>query len=68
MTLLKELRKHNNLTQNELAEILGTNQKVISSWECGRATPKYPMMQKIEDLFKVSKEKIFFEVFNYSNE
>lgn len=55
------------MTQEQLAKALGTSQKAISSWEVGTATPKPPMMQKIEDYFGVPKEDIFFTAFNYSN-
>lgn len=63
---LAKLRNKKRLTQAKLAEILGTNQKNISAWENGRRTPKYAMMQKIEDFFGEPKEKIFFDVFIYS--
>ena len=65
-TKLKVLRAERNITQDELADILGTNQKNISSWETGKSQPKPSMMQKIEDFFGVKKEEIFFEAFNYS--
>lgn len=64
-TKLKILRAEKNITQEELARILNTNQKSISSWETGRAQPKPSMMQKIEDFFGVKKEVIFPEAFNY---
>ncbi len=66
-TKLKVLRVEHDLTQEELAKILGTNQKVISTWENGKNTPKPRMMQKIEDYFKVPKEEIFFTAFYHSN-
>lgn len=64
-TKLKVLRAEHNLTQAELADILGTNQKVVSTWELGKSVPKPAMMQKIEDYFRVPKEEIFFTAFNY---
>ena len=66
-TRLKVLRAEHDLTQAELAEALGTTQKVISAWETGRANPRPAMMQKVEDFFQVPKEEIFFTAFNYSN-
>lgn len=63
---LAKLRNRKSLTQAKLAEILGTNQKNISAWERGERTPKYAMMQKIEDFLDEPKEKIFFDVFSYS--
>lgn len=66
-TKLKVLRAEHDLTQEDLAEILGTNQKVISTWESGKSVPGPAMMQKIEDYFHVPKEEIFFAAFNYLN-
>ena len=70
-TKLKVLRAEHDLTQEDLAEILGTNQKVISTWESpsesGKSVPRPAMMQKIEDYFHVPKEEIFFAAFNYLN-
>lgn len=66
-TKLKVLRAEHDLTQAELASVLGTTQKVVSSWETGNATPRPAMMQRIEDYFNVPKEEIFFTAFNYSN-
>lgn len=64
-TKLKVLRAEHDLTQAELASVLGTTQKVVSSWETGNATPRPAMMQRIEDYFNVPKEEIFFTAFNY---
>lgn len=66
-TRLKVLRAEHDLTQAELAEALGTTQKVISSWETGRVNPRPAMMQKVEDFFQVPKEEIFFTAFNHFN-
>lgn len=66
-TKLKVLRAEHDLTQAELASVLGTTQKVVSSWETGNATPRPAMMQRIEDYFDVPKEEIFFTAFNYSD-
>ena len=32
---LKELRNHNNLTQEQIAEKLGVSQRSVSRWENG---------------------------------
>ena len=67
-TKLKVLRAEHDLTQEDLAEILGTTQKVISAWETGRVNPRPVMMQKVEDFFHVPKEEIFFTAFNYTKQ
>lgn len=63
---LARLRNKKGLTQNELAVLLGTNQKNITAWESGKRTPRTKMMQKIEDYFKMPKEQIFLDAFDYS--
>lgn len=65
-TKLKVLRAEKNLTQAQLAKVLGTSQVNVSAWETGKATPRPSMMQRISDYFGVKKEDIFFAAFNYS--
>lgn len=67
-TKLKVLRAEKNLTQAQLAKVLGTSQVNVSAWETGKATPRPPMMQRISDYFGVKKEDIFFTAFNYSKQ
>lgn len=38
-TLIRERRQRRNLTQHQLAELVGVTQKAISSWEIGRTEP-----------------------------
>lgn len=66
-TTLKVLRAQKNITQKQLAEVLGTSQVNVSAWERGYSVPRPAMMQKIQDYFGVNKEDIFFTAFNYSN-
>lgn len=65
---LKEIREKFDMSQEELAQKLNVSQKTISSWEVGRTSPKPSQMQHVQDIFKVSKEVIFFNAFNYKNE
>jgi DNA-binding XRE family transcriptional regulator len=64
---LGEIRRKNNMTQNQLINMLGISQQTLSSWEVGRTTPKPYQMQFIEELFGVNKEVIFYNDFNYKN-
>ena len=38
---LTKLRKRNNITQIELANLMNVKQYVISSWETGRSEPNF---------------------------
>ena len=48
---LKNLRQSKNLTQNQLAKILGVDQRTISTWEKGVCEPSFEMLLKLCELF-----------------
>ena len=50
---IKELRKEKGLTQEEMAEILGTYRRTVSRWETGRNLPDIDVMMEISELFGV---------------
>ncbi len=47
--LITELRKKNNLTQQDLAEKIGVTRKAISRWETGRGYPDIEILPKLAD-------------------
>jgi transcriptional regulator with XRE-family HTH domain len=50
---LTKLRKRNNITQIELANLMNVKQYVISSWETGRSEPNISQIIKLSDIFKI---------------
>ena len=50
---LKELRKEKKLSQKEMAEALGVNEKTVSRWENGESTIKSDKAQALADYFSV---------------
>ncbi len=52
----KELRKLQDLTQEQVAEMLGVTSQAISKWECGTSYPDIEMLPIIANLFKVSTD------------
>ena len=57
---LKEYRKENNLTQDDLAEILGYSNKNIAKWEDAygeKATPKAETMHEKIQRYKEMADK-----------
>ena len=56
---LKELRKRNNLTQQELADKVGTNRVNVTRWETGRTEPNFETLIKLADLLDVSLDWLF---------
>ena len=55
---LKELRKEKQLTQEQLAEILGVTNRSISRWENGVNMPDFDLVIEIANTYNVSIEEI----------
>ena len=51
---LQELRKQNEMTQEELAKVLYVSRTAISKWESGRGYPNIESLKAIAGFFKVS--------------
>ena len=47
----KELRKLQELTQEQIAEMLGVTSQAISKWECGTSYPDIEMLPIIANIF-----------------
>jgi len=52
--LLRELRREKNLTQEQLAEILGVTNRSVSRWENGVNMPDFDLVIEIVNYFEVS--------------
>jgi putative transcriptional regulator len=60
---VKELRKNQKLTQEELAELIGISRQAINAIEKEKFDPSLPTAFKMAKLFKTSIEKLFlFEI------
>ena len=53
---LKELRKQKNLTQKQLASLIGVQNSIISFYEVGDRTPSPETLRKIASVFHVSTD------------
>lgn len=51
---VKTLRQEANLTQEQLAGILGATQRKVSYWESGRIEPDLSSLWMLADYFDVS--------------
>ena len=49
----KKLRKRKGIKQNDLADMLGVKQYVISSWETGRSEPNISQICKLADILEI---------------
>ena len=56
---VKELRKSQKLTQEELAELIGISRQAINAIEKEKFDPSLPTAFKMAKLFKTSIEDLF---------
>ena len=56
---VKELRKNQKLTQEELAELIGISRQAINAIEKEKFDPSLPTAFKMANLFKTIIEDIF---------
>ena len=59
ITRIRELRKARKLSQEELAEAVGTTRQTITSIEVGKYTASLPLAWKIARFFGLSIEEVF---------
>lgn len=57
--IIKQLRRQNSLSQQQLADILDVSRQTINSIENGRYDPSLPLAFSISRYFKSSIETIF---------
>ena len=58
-TKIRELRKQQKLSQEELAEAVGTTRQTITSIEVGKYTASLPLAYKIARFFDLTIEEVF---------
>ena len=58
MSKLKALRQARNLTQEEVAKILGVDRSTLAQWENGVNMPRAKMLVKLSKMFKCSIETL----------
>lgn len=65
---LYELRNKNNLSQEELAEVLDVSQQSISKWENDKAYPEMTRLLFMSDYFDVSLDYLMRGIKKENNE
>lgn len=58
-TIIRELRKKNKLSQEELAEAVGTTRQTITSIENEKYIASLPLAYKISHYFGLNIEEVF---------
>lgn len=59
--VLKEMRKKRNISQVEMAEILGIGQSTYANYERNNRMPSDKVFKKIEDVFEISTKELIFK-------
>lgn len=66
---IKTLRRAKELTQEELAEVLGVSSKAISQWECNRTTPDISQLPMLCNFFEITADELLeIDVFHKMQE
>ena len=55
---IQELRKENDLSQEDLASLLGVARQTISKWELGETSPDLKQAKKLSEIFKVTLDEL----------
>ena len=53
---ISELRKRQGITQEQLADILGTTRQAVSKWESGKSNPDLDYVIRMGGIFEVSMD------------
>ncbi len=56
--VLVQLRKKQNLSQQEVADRLSVSRQTISNWECGAAAPALDKAAELAELYQVSLDEL----------
>lgn len=59
-TTILQLRKERQLTQEQLAEILGMSTTAVCKWETGASHPDIELLPVIAEFFGISVDGLFF--------
>lgn len=55
---LKNLRKLNNISQNDFAKKMKTTQQRVSEWECDKVEPSLYNIMRILKVFEITFEEL----------
>ena len=55
-TIFKDLRRQNNLTQDDIAQALSITPQAVSRWECGTAMPDITLVPRLAYLLNVTSD------------
>lgn len=56
---IKSLRMRKNMTQGQLAELVGVSYQAVSKWESGTTLPDVSLVPRIAQIFQVTMDELF---------
>ncbi len=56
---LREARERNGLTQEQVAQVLGVSQELVSLWETGKRVPSSFHLSQLVNLYGIKSESLF---------
>jgi len=59
--IIKQIMAENNLSQKQLADILGVNQTTVSQWLLGRKKPGYDSIMLLYQKFGIEPNELFID-------
>jgi len=66
---LREARERNGLTQEQVAQVLGVSQELVSLWETGKRVPSAFHLSRLVTLYGIDSESLFGDKpLEYANE
>ena len=65
---IADLRKANNMTQSEVADILGVSYQAVSKWERDESLPDITLLPQIADLYHISIDQLLRGSFEMKEE
>lgn len=58
---IRQLRKRKNITQEQLAKLIGSHESHIGRYEKDQSDPTAPAIKKLADVFNVSTDYLLFD-------
>lgn len=58
MSKFEEYLKESNISQSEIAKLLGVSKQLVSCWVKGRSIPLLPAVVKLSEILNVSIEEV----------
>ena len=53
---IRQLRREQDITQEQLAEALGITSRAVSQWECDRTAPDISQLPALANFFEVTTD------------